>query len=180
MTSEASSTTKKTKKSSSKKKKKKTNETSSNEEKRKSVENLIKSSATKEPKKPSSKKQKKKEQRRPSSPSTTTPARPTEPTTPNHAASAPAAALDTSTVALLFDLMNGTSLHKAARTPTAFGGTARTGTAPPTVETSFINSPGGRKKVAVVPVHKKQAHPVSPIQSIPQSISPSNITPAAA
>merc|ERR1711865_848943 len=177
----ASSTTKEPKKPSSKKKKKKTKEKYSNEEKRKSVENLIKSSAMKEPKTPSSKKQKKKkEQRRPSS-SSTTPAHHTEPTTPNHAASAPAAALDTSTVALLFDLMNGTSLHKAARTPTAFGGTAQTGTAaPPTVETSFINSTGGRKKVAVVPVHKKQAHPVSPIQSIPQSISPSNITPAAA
>lgn len=50
----------------------------------------------------------------------------------------------------------------------------------PAVFSSRSSPSHTRKTVAVVPVHKKQAHPSSPIHSIPQSISPSNITPAAA
>lgn len=56
---------------------------------------------------------------------------------------------------------------------------------PAAVSSSSSSSPfwrvrNTRKTVTVVPVHKKQSHPLSPIKSIPQSISPSNISPAAA
>jgi len=52
--------------------------------------------------------------------------------------------------------------------------------ASPAMFSSQSSSYNTRKQVTVVPVHKKQAHPVSSIHSLPQSISPSNITPAAA